>query len=92
MNSSPLRSEVSGRSPHRPRWVNVGEAPFSRAYTYRLIRRGVIISVLLIEPGARRGRRLLDSDSIDRFLETLAKQQQAAKPKAVASQARRIGS
>jgi hypothetical protein len=83
VNSS-IRSEVSGRSPHRKRWGDVSEAPWSRAYTYRLIKRGDITSVLLLEPGRKRGRRLLDFDSVDRFLEDLAKQQQAEKAEKVA--------
>jgi hypothetical protein len=81
VNSS-IRSEVSGRSPHRRRWGDIGEAPWSRAYSYRLIHRGDIISVLLLEPGCKRGRRLLDFDSVDRFLEDLAKRQQVKKAEA----------
>jgi hypothetical protein len=73
--SSSLRTEASKRSPNKQRWINVGDSPFSRAFTYRLISQGDIVSVLLRSPGARRGRRLIDGDSLDLFLENLAKQQ-----------------
>ena len=63
----------------RPRWISVEESPFSRAYTYRLINEGLVASVAVTLPGSRRSRRLIDGDSLDRFLETLMSEQQAAK-------------
>jgi hypothetical protein len=63
----------------RPRWIPVTESPFSREFTYRLIRQGLIGSVSVTLPGSKQGRRLLDSDSLDRFLESLMAEQQATK-------------
>jgi hypothetical protein len=68
----------TGRS-GRGRWLSVEQSPFSRAYTYRLINEGLVASVAVTLPGSRRSRRLIDGDSLDRFLETLMSEQQAAK-------------
>ena len=38
--------------------------------TYHLLREGLIESVLLKLPGSRKGLRLIDADSVDRFLES----------------------
>jgi len=62
----------------RPRWISVEECPFSRAYVYDLINRGLIGSVAVCLPGSRRKRRLIDADSLDRFLERLMSEQQSA--------------
>ena len=61
--------------------------PFSRAITYKLIDAGLISSVVVTWPGSKRGRRLIDGDSLDWYLEKLtAKQAFAeAKPEADAS-------
>src|SRR5438132_13670240 len=40
--------------------------------TYKLIDAGLISSVVVTWPGSRRGRRLIDGDSLDSYLETLA--------------------
>jgi hypothetical protein len=79
-----LLSEMS-RSGRR-RWLQVDEMPFSRAVTYKLIDAGLISSVVVTWPGSRRGRRLIDGDSLDSYLESLtAKQTQAdVKPSEVA--------
>jgi hypothetical protein len=63
----------------RPRWISVEECPFSRAYVYDLINRGLIGSVAVKLPGSQRVRRLIDADSLDRFLESLMAEQIAAK-------------
>jgi hypothetical protein len=63
----------------RPRWISVEECPFSRAYVYDLINRGLIGSVAVSLPGSRRKRRLIDADSLDRFLENLMTEQKSAK-------------
>jgi hypothetical protein len=49
--------------------------PFSRAVTYKLIDAGLISSVVVTWPGSRRGRRLIDGDSLDSYLEALAAKQ-----------------
>jgi hypothetical protein len=60
---SQLLSEKS-RSGRR-RWLQVDEMPFSRAITYKLIEARLISSVVVTWPGSRRGRRLIDGDSLD---------------------------
>ena len=60
---SHLVTEIS-RSGRR-RWLQVKEMPFSRAITYKLISAGLISSVVVTWPGSRRGRRLIDGDSLD---------------------------
>ena len=52
--------------------------PFSRAITYKLIAAGLISSVVVIWPGSRRGRRLIDGDSLDSYLESLTTKQALA--------------
>jgi hypothetical protein len=51
------------------------QLPFSRVYGYQLINAGLIESVLVKTPGNRIGIRLVDSNSLDRFLEGLKEQQ-----------------
>ena len=51
------------------------QLPFSRVYGYQLINAGLIESVLVRAPGNRKGIRLVDSDSLDRYLEKLAAEQ-----------------
>jgi hypothetical protein len=55
--------------------------PFSRAITYKLIDAGLISNVVVTWPGSRRGRRLIDGDSLDSFLETLTAKQALAEAK-----------
>jgi hypothetical protein len=73
---SHLSSEIS-RSGRR-RWLRVDEMPFSRAITYKLIDAGLILSVVVTWPGSRRGRRLIDGDSLDTYLESLTAKQALA--------------
>ena len=49
--------------------------PFSRGYTYQLIDEGVLFSVELKLPGSKRGVRLIDCDSLDRYLIKLGREQ-----------------
>jgi hypothetical protein len=65
-----LLNEVS-RSGRR-RWLRVNELPWSRALTYSMLRAGILQSILLTYPGCVRGLRLIDGDSLDRYLEGLA--------------------
>ena len=71
--SSQLLSEIN-RSGGR-RWLRVDEMPFSRAITYKLIDAELISSVVVTWPGSKRGRRLIDSDSLDSYLEGLTAKQ-----------------
>jgi len=61
--------------------LQVDEMPFSRASNYKLIDAGLISSVVVTWPGSRRGRRLIDGDSLDSYLETLAAKQALADAK-----------
>ena len=54
--------------------------PFSRAVTYKLIDSGLISSVVVSWPGSKRGRRLIDADSLDGYLEKLTAKQAATGP------------
>jgi hypothetical protein len=54
----------------RLRWLRPSDLPWSRYMTYHLLREGLIESVLLKLPGSRKGLRLIDADSVDRFLES----------------------
>ena len=61
--------------------MQVDEMPFSRAITYKLIDAGLISSVVVTWPGSRRGRRLIDGDSLDSYLETLTAKQASPEAK-----------
>jgi hypothetical protein len=74
--SSRLFSEISRSGRHR--WLQVEEMPFSRAVTYKLIDAGLISSVVVCWPGSKRGRRLIDGDSLDFYLEGLTEKQASA--------------
>jgi hypothetical protein len=73
---SRLLSEISRSGRHR--WLQVDEMPFSRAVTYKLIDAGLISSVVVSWPGSKRGRRLIDGDSLDLYLEGLTEKQALA--------------
>jgi hypothetical protein len=74
--NSVLRTETNASG--RPRWLRMHQLPFSRVYGYRLINDGLIESVLVKTPGNRKGIRLVDGNSLDRFLEKLAAEQKEA--------------
>lgn len=73
----PLQSclEQSKAIPRRLRWLRVSQLPFSRGYTYKLLASGALESVLIQSPGAKKGVRLIDGDSLDAYLERLAAEQ-----------------
>jgi hypothetical protein len=58
--------------------------PFSRAITYKLIDAGLVSSVVVTWPGSKRGRRLIDGDSLDWYLEKLTAKQAFAEAKSEA--------
>jgi hypothetical protein len=64
----------------RRRWLRVKELPWSRALTYSMLRAGVLQSILLTYPGCVKGLRLIDGDSLDRYLEGLAKNEFTPSP------------
>jgi hypothetical protein len=56
-------------------WIRPKDLPFSRGHTYRLIFEGILESVELRVPGSKRSVRLINGDSLDRYLRGLSKQQ-----------------
>ncbi len=74
MVRSALLAETNSRN--RTRWIRLNELPFSRVYAYRLIERGDLVSILLKEPGSKKGLRLIDSESLDRYCESLVAKQE----------------
>jgi hypothetical protein len=79
-----MRSQLSSEKSRsgRRRWLQVDEMPFSRAVTYKLIEAELISSVVVTWPGSKRGRRLIDSDSLDSYLEGLTGKQVLAETNA----------
>ena len=73
-----LLNEVSTSG--RRRWLRVNELPWSRALTYSMLRAGVLQSILLTYPGCVKGLRLIDGDSLDRYLEGLANKEFTPSP------------
>jgi hypothetical protein len=59
----------------KSRWLRVGDLPFSHSYTYHLIDQGILFTVELQLPGSRRSVRLIDSESLDKYLLGLGKKQ-----------------
>ena len=78
MVSTNLLNEISTSG--RRRWLRVKELPWSRAVTYSMLRAGVLQSILLTYPGCVKGLRLIDGDSLDRYLEGLADKQFTSSP------------
>ena len=60
----------------RRRWLRVRELPFGRNVAYQLINSGKLDSCLVSpSPGSKRPIRLVDGDSLDRYLEGLIEEQ-----------------
>jgi hypothetical protein len=74
--SNQLLTEVTANN--RLRWGRMGKLPFSRVHAYRLIEAGILSSVLLKLPGSKKSIRLVDLDSLDRYLEKLAAEEKEA--------------
>jgi hypothetical protein len=62
----------------RGRWLRLNQLPFSRGYAYKLLAAGLLESVLVQAPGAKKGVRLIDGESLDAYLEGLAVEQRRA--------------
>jgi hypothetical protein len=78
MVSTNLLNEISTSG--RRRWLRVKELPWSRALTYSMLRAGVLQSILLTYPGCVKGLRLIDGDSLDRYVDGLAKKEFTPSP------------
>jgi len=65
-------------------WVRFRQLPFSENKARELIDQGVLVTALIQEPGSRRGVRLIETASLDRYLRSLAEEQQKKQPEAAA--------
>jgi len=52
------------------------ELPIGRTLATRLIKEGVIVSVLVCAPGSKRGVRLVSTKSLEAYLQSLVPNQQ----------------
>jgi hypothetical protein len=59
----------------KTRWIRVSECPFSRGFVYKLITDGILFSVALKLPGSKRNIRLVDANSLDKYLLKLGREQ-----------------
>jgi hypothetical protein len=75
-----LRRKRRSFSRGKTRWLRPDEMPFSRGYTYKLIDDGVLFSVELKLPGSGRSVRLIDANSLDRYLLKLGREQREVAP------------
>jgi hypothetical protein len=60
-------------------WVRFKSLPFAEGTTRRLIDEGHIVSALVTLPGSRKGLRLIQTSSVDRYLQSIAEAQRNAK-------------
>lgn len=67
-----MKSQSSDQTP-LPAWFTISEASrysgLSAALLYELIKENCIVSSTVLRPGRRRGRRLVQRESIDAFIE-----------------------
>jgi hypothetical protein len=89
MRAKVLEPEPPKSHPHllrgsKSRWMRVSDLPFSRGHVYRLITEDILFSVELRLPGSKRPVRLIDGESLDRYLLKLGRAQ--AKKKALANE------
>jgi hypothetical protein len=65
------------------RWLRMDELPFGKTLAFKLVKAGLLFSVLAAAPGSKRGVRLVEAESLDRYLRSLAdpKEDQTAKGK-----------
>jgi hypothetical protein len=63
----------------KTRWLRLTDLPFCRATSYRMIEKGLLVSISLRLPGSRRTIRLIDAESLDRYVLKLGREQQAAR-------------
>ena len=81
----PKRKRPSGAINRAPwqGWIRFRQAPFSEGFTRKMIDAGIFVSALVQEGGSRRGVRLIEVASIDRYLQQLAKEQRQLPEEAV---------
>ena len=67
-----------------PEWLRFRHLPISENLARDLIDQGILVSALIQKPGSRRGVRLIQAESLDRYLRSLAEKQSAKKEGAAA--------
>jgi hypothetical protein len=83
--------DLKGPYPTGPtRWLRISQLPFSRGLAYHLITLDLLFSVAYRVPGSKRIVRLVDGESLDRYLIQLGTKQ-AAEAKANPKPPRTIG-
>ena len=72
-----VRRRPSGAINRMPwdKWVGFRQLPISENTARKLIDQGLILSAIISEPGAKRGRRLISTESLDQYLKSLAEEQ-----------------
>jgi hypothetical protein len=65
-------------------WVRFRQLPFSENKARELIDAGVLVTAIIQDPGSRRGVRLIETASLDRYLKSLAEAQSTKKEVAAA--------
>ena len=65
----------------KTRWLRITDLPFSRGHVYRLLSEDLLFSVEVRLPGSGRAVRLIDAESLDKYLLRLGRQQREAKAK-----------
>jgi hypothetical protein len=70
-------------------WVRFDDLPIGETFARKLIDEGLLVSVVVSSPGARRGVRLIQLDSFNRYVAEQQKQQeQQDKPRAAGQMTR----
>jgi hypothetical protein len=71
MKTISVATVIRSKIPRGQRWLRVRELPLNRNLVYHLINEGLVDSVIIRKPGGKKGVRLIDGDSFDRYLESL---------------------
>lgn len=64
-------------------WIRFRQLPFSENKARDLIDQGILVTAIIQEPGSKRGVRLIETASLDRYLKLLAKEQSKKQPEIV---------
>jgi hypothetical protein len=76
-SASKVRNRSSGAINRLPwqGWIRYRQLPFGKTLARTLIDRGILVSAIIQEPGSKRGVRLIEAASLDRYLRSLAEEQ-----------------
>jgi hypothetical protein len=64
-------------------WIRYDQLPIGKTLARELIKHEILVSALIQAPGSRRGVRLIEAASLDRYLRSLA-EEQSKKPEVAA--------